>query len=95
MRETISETWLVMIIVILVTALFARLIQIKKRKGEKSLCRLPPGRRGWPLIGDSINWYNAVASSHPPRFVEEMAQRYCMSQLCSLMILYLVQNIVK
>ncbi|CAL5184944.1 unnamed protein product [Lathyrus oleraceus] len=84
MRETISETWLVMIIVILVTALFARLIQIKKRKGEKSLCRLPPGRRGWPLIGDSINWYNAVASSHPPRFVEEMAQRYGKIFSCSL-----------
>jgi hypothetical protein len=77
MRENISETWLVMIIVILVTAIFAKLIQIKLRKEEKkSICRLPPGRRGWPLIGDSINWYNAVASSHPPQFVEEMVQRY-------------------
>ncbi|CAJ2667081.1 unnamed protein product [Trifolium pratense] len=84
MRENISETWLVMIIVILVTAIFAKLIQIKLRKEEKSICRLPPGRRGWPLIGDSINWYNAVASSHPPQFVEEMVQRYGKIFSCSL-----------
>lgn len=76
MRENISETWLVMIIVILATAIFAKLIQMKIKKEEKSISRLPPGRRGWPLIGDSINWYNAVASSHPPHFVEEMVKRY-------------------
>lgn len=76
MRENISETWLVMIIVILATAIFAKLIQMKIKMEEKSISRLPPGRRGWPLIGDSINWYNAVASSHPPQFVEEMVKRY-------------------
>ncbi|KEH26671.1 cytochrome P450 family protein [Medicago truncatula] len=84
MRENISETWLVMIIVIMFTAIFAKVIQIKKRKEEKSIGRLPPGRRGWPLIGDSINWYNAVASSHPPQFVEEMVQRYGKIFSCSL-----------
>lgn len=76
MRENISETWLVMITVILATAIFAKLIRVNLRKEHKSKYRLPPGRRGWPLIGDSINWYNAVASSHPPQFVEEMVQRY-------------------
>lgn len=76
MRENISESWLVMITVILATAIFAKLFQFKLRKEDKSKCRLPPGRRGWPLIGDSINWYNAVASSHPPQFVEEMVKRY-------------------
>ncbi|KAJ1383013.1 Cytochrome P450 [Sesbania bispinosa] len=74
MGENISETWLVMTTVILATAIFAILIQVKLWKEDKSKCRLPPGRRGWPLIGDSINWYNAVASSHPPQFVEEMVQ---------------------
>ncbi|XP_057969444.1 abietadienol/abietadienal oxidase [Malania oleifera] len=38
--------------------------------------KLPPGRRGWPLIGDGFNWYNAVAGSHPPRFVQQQVQRY-------------------
>lgn len=82
MRENISETWLVMMTtLILATAIFAKLIQVKLRKEDKSICRLPPGRRGWPLIGDSINWYNAVASSHPPQFVEEMVQRYLHASL--------------
>lgn len=88
MKANISETWLVMIIVILFTAIFAKVIQIKKRKEEKSIGRLPPGRRGWPLIGDSINWYNAVASSHPPQFVEEMVQRY-------LLVYHNFENIAK
>ncbi|GAA0144999.1 oxygenase [Lithospermum erythrorhizon] len=38
--------------------------------------KLPPGRRGLPIIGDSLNWYNAVASSHPPSFVEQQVARY-------------------
>ncbi|XP_004517313.2 abietadienol/abietadienal oxidase isoform X2 [Cicer arietinum] len=85
MRGNISETWLVMMtLMILVIAIFAKIIQMKIRKEEKSMCRLPPGRRGWPLIGDSINWYNAVASSHPPQFVEEMVQRYGKIFSCSL-----------
>ncbi|KAG5100483.1 hypothetical protein JHK82_045535 [Glycine max] len=84
MRENISESWLVMITVILATAIFAKLFQFKLRKEDKSKCRLPPGRRGWPLIGDSINWYNAVASSHPPQFVEEMVKRYGKIFSCSL-----------
>ncbi|CAL0322323.1 unnamed protein product [Lupinus luteus] len=83
MRENISETWLVMITVILVTAIFAKVIQVL-RKEYRSKSRLPPGRRGLPLIGDSINWYNAVASSHPPQFVEEMVQRYGKIFSCSL-----------
>ncbi|OIW03560.1 hypothetical protein TanjilG_30980 [Lupinus angustifolius] len=74
MRENISETWLVMITVILATAIFAKVIQVLLRKEYRSKSRLPPGRRGLPLIGDSINWYNAVASSHPPQFVEKMVQ---------------------
>ncbi|XP_061342981.1 abietadienol/abietadienal oxidase [Gastrolobium bilobum] len=84
MKENISETWLVMITVILATAIFAKLIEVKLRKENKSKCRLPPGRRGWPLIGDSINWYNAVASSHPPQFVEEMVKRYGKIFSCSI-----------
>ncbi|XP_057446519.1 abietadienol/abietadienal oxidase isoform X2 [Lotus japonicus] len=84
MRENMSGTWLVVITVILATAIFAKVIQVKSRKESKRKCRLPPGRRGWPLIGDSINWYNAVASSHPPQFVEEMMQRYGKIFSCSL-----------
>lgn len=50
----------------------------KKSSGLKRKCKLPPGRRSWPIIGDSIGWYNAVASSHPPHFVEQQVERYLM-----------------
>ncbi|KAG1355172.1 putative Abietadienol/abietadienal oxidase [Cocos nucifera] len=46
--------------------------------------KLPPGGRGWPLIGDSIKWYKAVASSHPPRYVEDQVKRYGKIFTCNL-----------
>ncbi|KAJ4964938.1 hypothetical protein NE237_016787 [Protea cynaroides] len=46
------------------------------RNLSTGISKLPPGRRGWPLIGDSFGWYNAVASSHPPRFVEDQVKRF-------------------
>ncbi|KAF7820282.1 abietadienol/abietadienal oxidase [Senna tora] len=92
MRENLSEPWLftVMVVVLLVTVMFVKLVQskfkeeISSRRRRRRRRRLPPGRRGWPLIGDSINWYNAVASSHPPQYVEEMVQRYGKIFSCSL-----------
>ncbi|XP_028798513.1 abietadienol/abietadienal oxidase-like [Neltuma alba] len=69
---------------LLITLAVTKLIQSKLKEAEKKTRRLPPGRRGWPLIGDSINWYNAVASSHPPQFVEEMVHRYGGIFSCSL-----------
>ncbi|KAL0538087.1 hypothetical protein IC582_027082 [Cucumis melo] len=38
--------------------------------------KFPPERRSWPLIGDSFDWYSAIASSHPSKYVEEQAKRY-------------------
>ncbi|KAL1356236.1 hypothetical protein HN51_008235 [Arachis hypogaea] len=89
MRENTLETWLVLMTVMIILGsgivMFAKMVQEKLKKGERrSKLRLPPGRRGWPLIGDSINWYNAVASSHPPQFVEEMVKRYGKIFSCSL-----------
>ncbi|CAI9111679.1 OLC1v1011964C1 [Oldenlandia corymbosa var. corymbosa] len=60
---------------LLFTFFLAKLLKDKVQKRENN-CRLPPGRRGWPIIGDSIKWYNAAASSHPPQYVEEQVQRY-------------------
>ncbi|OMO52703.1 Cytochrome P450, partial [Corchorus capsularis] len=54
---------------------------VGRRRGKK----LPPGRRGWAVLGDSIKWYNAVASSHPPRFVEEQVKKYGKIFSCSVL----------
>ncbi|KAM7482850.1 hypothetical protein LguiB_007433 [Lonicera macranthoides] len=64
----------------------AKFVQNRRKESEKrsNIKLLPPGRRGWPLIGDSLNWYNAVASSHPPAFVEQQVQRYGKIFSCSL-----------
>ncbi|XP_008800446.2 abietadienol/abietadienal oxidase [Phoenix dactylifera] len=55
----------------------------RKKIGRNSM-KLPPGGRGWPLIGDSIKWYRAVASSHPPRYVEDQVKRYGKIFTCNL-----------
>ncbi|XP_058227554.1 abietadienol/abietadienal oxidase isoform X2 [Rhododendron vialii] len=55
----------------------------KKRTENGNEYKLPPGGRGWPLIGDSLSWYNAVASSHPPSYVQQEVQRYGKIFSCS------------
>ncbi|CAK7338650.1 unnamed protein product [Dovyalis caffra] len=70
----------ILFIVFLVHLLVCR----KKNKEQKTRYRLPPGSRGWPLIGDSFNWYNAVAGSHPPQFVQQQVNRFGKIFSCSL-----------
>ncbi|KAL7098176.1 hypothetical protein ACP275_09G000800 [Erythranthe tilingii] len=77
-----SRAWPYIIIssLLLVFAFLAK----KNKKSAATYSKLPPGRRGWPIIGDSISWYNAVASSHPPAFVEKQVQRFGKIFSCSL-----------
>ncbi|KAJ7970121.1 Cytochrome P450 family protein [Quillaja saponaria] len=84
MRENLSGMWPFFITTLLFILVLAKLLRVGSREAEKITRRLPPGRRGWPLIGDSLNWYNAVASSHPSQFVEEMGKRYGRIFSCSL-----------
>ncbi|CAM8995856.1 unnamed protein product [Rhodiola kirilowii] len=51
-------------------------ILMPSRSRKQSGSKMPPGRRGWPLIGDSFNWYNAVASANPPSFVHQQVLRF-------------------
>ncbi|XP_059664534.1 abietadienol/abietadienal oxidase [Cornus florida] len=81
MKEIYSICGIV-IATVLFVVLFANYF-LQNNKNKKS-SKLPPGSRGWPLIGDSFNWYSAVASSHPPRFVEQQVQRYGKIFSCSL-----------
>ncbi|CAN0902162.1 Abietadienol/abietadienal oxidase [Linum grandiflorum] len=48
----------------------------KTHPEKQSRRQLPPGSRGWPVIGDSFSWYNAVLGSHPPEFVERQVARF-------------------
>ncbi|CAA0820986.1 Cytochrome P450 superfamily protein [Striga hermonthica] len=58
--------------------------KIKIKRNHARIPKLPPGQRGWPVIGHSISWYNAVASSHPPSFVEQQVKRFGNIFSCSL-----------
>nr|XP_016491890.1 PREDICTED: abietadienol/abietadienal oxidase [Nicotiana tabacum] len=78
--EIYSDFW----VLIICTLFFLVFIKYKKGKSKKGNAKFPPGRRGWPIIGDSFNWYNAVASSHPPCFVEKQVQKYGKIFSCSL-----------
>ncbi|KAG2666948.1 hypothetical protein I3760_15G089500 [Carya illinoinensis] len=82
MMEIFSGVWPYMIAMLFFIAFLTRLY--RNKNVEKTIYRLPPGRRSWPLIGDSFNWYNAVASSHPPSFVEEQVKRFGKIFSCSL-----------
>ncbi|KAJ6369380.1 hypothetical protein OIU76_027755 [Salix suchowensis] len=73
-----------MISSILFIAFLAQLLVCKKKSKEATRYRLPPGSRGWPLIGDSFSWYNAVAGSHPPQFVQQQVNRFGKIFSCSL-----------
>ncbi|KAI5559757.1 hypothetical protein BDE02_17G134700 [Populus trichocarpa] len=82
MREIYSAT--LMISSILFIVFLVQLLVCKKKSKEKTSYKLPPGRRGWPLIGDSFNWFNAVAGSHPPQFVHQQVNRFGKIFSCSL-----------
>ncbi|EXB23625.1 Abietadienol/abietadienal oxidase [Morus notabilis] len=84
MREIYSCTWPFAITTVVFVVFLAKFLKDKKKNVIESKHKLPPGRRGWPLIGDSFSWYNAVASSHPPRFVEEQVKRFGKIFSCSL-----------
>lgn len=73
--------WSVLLVVFLL-AKFLRKVKEKKVVGSRTY-KLPPGRKGWPIVGDSFEWYNAVAGSHPPQFVEQQTKRYIYSKLYS------------
>ncbi|XP_047978315.1 abietadienol/abietadienal oxidase [Salvia hispanica] len=84
MRENDDSYMMMVIITIVIT--FVSLIWwfVATRGGGRSKGKLPPGGRGWPVVGDSISWYNAVASSHPPAFVHKQVRRYGPIFSCSL-----------
>ncbi|XP_077247189.1 cytochrome P450 superfamily protein [Tasmannia lanceolata] len=54
----------------------AIVLQNRTKRIGKSTSKLPPGGTGWPLIGDSLAWYFAVSSSHPPSFVQDQVKRF-------------------
>ncbi|KAL3716390.1 hypothetical protein ACJRO7_008055 [Eucalyptus globulus] len=98
MRETTTgsrDRWPLSSVIILATTLvfIAFLVKLisktKKRRsgrgGSGDGYKLPPGSTGWPLVGDTFAWFGAVASSHPPRFVEQQAKRYGKIFSCSLL----------
>ncbi|KAL6183388.1 hypothetical protein ACLB2K_044799 [Fragaria x ananassa] len=74
--------WSVLLVVFLL-AKFLRKVKEKKVVGSRTY-KLPPGRKGWPIVGDSFEWYNAVAGSHPPQFVEQQTKRFGKIFSCSL-----------
>ncbi|KAK7852758.1 abietadienol/abietadienal oxidase [Quercus suber] len=57
MREIFPGPWPWMLAMLLFIVFLTKLS--RNKKVEKRKYRLPPGRTGWPLVGDSFNWYDA------------------------------------
>ncbi|KAL1541899.1 abietadienol/abietadienal oxidase-like [Salvia divinorum] len=83
MRENDDGNMMMVIMVIMVITFVSLIWWFVATRG-RSKGKLPPGGRGWPVVGDSISWYNAVASSHPPAFVHQQVRRYGPIFSCSL-----------
>ncbi|XP_072957430.1 abietadienol/abietadienal oxidase [Typha angustifolia] len=81
MEENYIFLWSTLVAIILFFNFF---LLLKRNQNGRIAMKLPPGGRGWPLIGDSLQWYKAVVSSHPPRFVEEQVKRYGKIFTCNL-----------
>ncbi|KAL4186043.1 hypothetical protein AMTRI_Chr09g31810 [Amborella trichopoda] len=72
-KETIIVSFILATLLLVVLS-----IALGKQKSRNSVraSRLPPGVKGWPFIGDTLNWYLSISSSHPPRFVEAHVKKY-------------------
>nr|UTS77786.1 cytochrome P450 720B31 [Ginkgo biloba] len=46
------------------------------KKDDGELYKLPPGSTGWPLIGETISWYQCMSNNLPQKFVEDRQSRY-------------------
>ncbi|KAL1192324.1 Abietadienol/abietadienal oxidase [Cardamine amara subsp. amara] len=66
------------------TTFLAFIIFFFLTRNKREPHKLPPGRRGWPLIGDTFGWLNAVSGSHPSSFVEQQIKKYGRIFSCSL-----------
>ncbi|CAN1201114.1 Abietadienol/abietadienal oxidase [Linum perenne] len=62
-------------VTILLSTLLLIIFLIKRNKNNHRQL-LPPGRTGWPVIGDSYSWYNSVLGPHPPEFVQQQVSRF-------------------
>ncbi|KAJ6849545.1 abietadienol/abietadienal oxidase [Iris pallida] len=89
MEEIHFTTWTIVVVAILSSILFLPYLIRSRREKKNKISglpplKLPPGGGGWSsLIGDSVKWYNAISSSHPPSFVEEQIKRYGKIFTCS------------
>lgn len=83
MGEIFSATCSFIVLSLLFVIFLIKLISTAATTRRKSY-KLPPGSPGWPLVGDSFSWYNAVASSHPPQYVEQQVKRFGKIFSCSL-----------
>ncbi|XP_038875678.1 abietadienol/abietadienal oxidase [Benincasa hispida] len=76
MWEPSCEMWTFFMLTLLSITFLSKILKNHQNDQSQRRNTFPPGRRSWPVIGDSFNWYSAIASSHPSKYVEEQAKRY-------------------
>ncbi|KAI4374447.1 hypothetical protein MLD38_012440 [Melastoma candidum] len=78
---------------VLTTSIILAFVFTSLRKRKRGTSKFPPGRKGWPLVGDTFEWFAAVASPHPPRFVEQQSKRFGKVFSCSLLGKWVVVSV--
>ena len=52
------------------------MILLANSRLKSSSTKLPPGRKGWPVIGESLEFALAARSGNPERFVKDRMDKY-------------------
>lgn len=55
---------------------FLYLLRRTTRSVNKADCPLPPGKTGWPILGESLNFLAAGRDGCPERFVSDRTSKY-------------------
>nr|UYU26130.1 cytochrome P450 720B [Pinus elliottii] len=72
-ETTVTYSWLVGFVCFVLAMILLQLYRIVDSRGYN----LPPGSRGWPLIGESLGFMRAINSgSQPRRFIQDRELRY-------------------
>ncbi|XP_060210030.1 beta-amyrin 28-monooxygenase-like isoform X1 [Lycium barbarum] len=66
-------------IFILFVSLSLHFIFYKKNSGRSSTGTLPPGKTGWPVIGESLEFLSTGWKGHPEKFIFDRMSKYSSS----------------
>ncbi|MCL7024859.1 hypothetical protein MKW94_022683 [Papaver nudicaule] len=78
MEPTLVSLILVPSLIILITSLYVFINPVKQKSKLSNIdpSNYPPGKTGWPIIGETIQFFNAARKGVPENFIRERMEKY-------------------